>query len=106
MDYVRLGNTGLRVSRICLGMMSYGDPAVRAWALPEDEAEPFVRRGSAFDQLREAMTHVDESTRSVAEELLHDVLAAIADARAASADPEPPVEDAAEPDADESRRKP
>jgi 1-deoxyxylulose-5-phosphate synthase len=46
MDYVRLGNTGLRVSRICLGMMSYGDPAVRAWALPEDEAEPFVRRAA------------------------------------------------------------
>jgi hypothetical protein len=55
---------------------------------------------------REAMDHVDESTRRIAEELLHDVLAAIADARAASADQEPPVEDAAEPDTDESRRKP
>ena len=43
MEYVRLGTSGLRVSRICLGMMSYGDPAVRAWQLPEEEAEPIVR---------------------------------------------------------------
>jgi 1-deoxyxylulose-5-phosphate synthase len=43
-DYVRLGSTGLKVSRICLGMMSYGDPAERAWHLGEDAAEPIVRR--------------------------------------------------------------
>ncbi|MFD1545734.1 aldo/keto reductase [Nonomuraea guangzhouensis] len=46
MDYRRLGDTGLRVSRICLGMMSYGDPARQEWALPEDEAEPLVRRAA------------------------------------------------------------
>ena len=40
----RLGSTGLEVSRICLGMMSYGDPAWRPWVLPRGEAEPFVRR--------------------------------------------------------------
>jgi aryl-alcohol dehydrogenase-like predicted oxidoreductase len=44
MDYVRLGSTGLKVSRICLGMMSYGDPAWREWVLTEDNAEPIVRR--------------------------------------------------------------
>ena len=44
MDYVRLGRTGLKVSRIGLGMMSYGDPAAQSWALPEDQAEPIVRR--------------------------------------------------------------
>jgi aryl-alcohol dehydrogenase-like predicted oxidoreductase len=44
MDYVRLGTSGVKVSRICLGMMSYGDPAVRPWALDEAAAEPFVRR--------------------------------------------------------------
>ncbi|MEV5571025.1 aldo/keto reductase [Spirillospora sp. NPDC052269] len=44
MRQVRLGSTGLRVSRICLGMMSYGDPANRSWILPEDWAEPIVRR--------------------------------------------------------------
>src|SRR5829696_2709092 len=43
MEYVRLGTSGLRVSRICLGMMSYGDPTVRAWQLPEEDAEPIVR---------------------------------------------------------------
>ena len=44
MDYMNLGRTGLRVSRICLGMMSYGPHESRPWALPEEEAEPIVRR--------------------------------------------------------------
>jgi 1-deoxyxylulose-5-phosphate synthase len=43
MEYVNLGNTGMRVSRICLGMMSFGDDSDRAWALDEDAAEPIVR---------------------------------------------------------------
>jgi 1-deoxyxylulose-5-phosphate synthase len=43
MDHVRLGTTGLQVSRLCLGMMSYGDPAWRSWVLPASEATPFVR---------------------------------------------------------------
>jgi aryl-alcohol dehydrogenase-like predicted oxidoreductase len=46
MEYVRLGNTGLKVSRICLGMMSYGDPTWREWVLDEAAAEPFVRRAA------------------------------------------------------------
>jgi 1-deoxyxylulose-5-phosphate synthase len=44
MEYARLGSTGLKVSRICLGMMSFGDPATRKWALDEHDAEPIVRR--------------------------------------------------------------
>jgi len=44
MEYVPLGPSELNVSRICLGMMSYGDPGWRAWLLPEEEAEPIVRR--------------------------------------------------------------
>jgi aryl-alcohol dehydrogenase-like predicted oxidoreductase len=44
MDYVRLGSTGLRVSRICLGAMSYGDPAWRRWVLPEESSRPFIKR--------------------------------------------------------------
>ena len=44
MERTNLGSTGLRVSRICLGMMSYGDPGWREWVLPADEAEPFVTR--------------------------------------------------------------
>jgi aryl-alcohol dehydrogenase-like predicted oxidoreductase len=43
MDYINLGATGLRVSRICLGMMSFGDKSSRQWVLDEDEAEPIVR---------------------------------------------------------------
>jgi aryl-alcohol dehydrogenase-like predicted oxidoreductase len=44
MDYVNLGSTGLRVSRLCLGMMSYGKHESRPWALEEQDAEPIVRR--------------------------------------------------------------
>jgi aryl-alcohol dehydrogenase-like predicted oxidoreductase len=43
MDHVNLGRTGLRVSRICLGMMSYGAHESRPWALDETETEPIVR---------------------------------------------------------------
>jgi aryl-alcohol dehydrogenase-like predicted oxidoreductase len=46
MQYVRLGGTGLKVSRICLGMMTYGDAAWREWVLDEAAAEPFVRRAA------------------------------------------------------------
>src|SRR5713101_5780525 len=44
MEYVNLGRTGLRVSRLCLGMMSYGKHESREWALDEEAAEPIVRR--------------------------------------------------------------
>jgi len=43
MKYVNLGQTGLRVSRICLGMMSYGNGSDRPWVLDEDAAEPIVK---------------------------------------------------------------
>src|SRR2546423_8927637 len=46
MDYVSLGRTGLHVSRICLGMMSYGRSDERPWALDEEAAEPIVRRAA------------------------------------------------------------
>jgi len=51
MDYVNLGNTGLKVSRICLGCMTYGSPAIgkilpgrQPWALGEADSEPFFRQ--------------------------------------------------------------
>jgi aryl-alcohol dehydrogenase-like predicted oxidoreductase len=44
MENVNLGRTGLRVSRVCLGMMSYGKHDERAWALDEAAAAPIVRR--------------------------------------------------------------
>jgi 1-deoxyxylulose-5-phosphate synthase len=43
-EYVRLGSSGLTVSRLGLGMMSYGDPALQSWALAEDQAESIIRR--------------------------------------------------------------
>ena len=44
MKYTRLGASGLTVSKICLGMMTYGDPQFRAWSLNLEQSEPFVRR--------------------------------------------------------------
>jgi len=46
MNYVRLGRTGMEVSRICLGCMTYGDPnrGAHTWTLPEEQARPFIRR--------------------------------------------------------------
>lgn len=55
MDYVNLGKTGLKVSRICLGCMSYGEPATgelkggrHAWALNEEQSQPFLRKALEF----------------------------------------------------------
>jgi 1-deoxyxylulose-5-phosphate synthase len=44
MDYVRLGSTGLKVSRICLGTMTYGTPKWRPWVLDEAQSRPFFKR--------------------------------------------------------------
>ena len=46
MDYVKLGKTGLKVSRICLGCMSYGVPerGAHPWSLDEDASRPFIQR--------------------------------------------------------------
>jgi aryl-alcohol dehydrogenase-like predicted oxidoreductase len=43
MNYTNLGQTGLRVSRVCLGMMSFGNDSERPWVLDEGAAEPIVR---------------------------------------------------------------
>ena len=44
MKYVNLGRSGLKVSRLCLGCMTYGDKSWRDWILPYDEALPFFRK--------------------------------------------------------------
>ena len=43
MQHVRLGNTGLKVSRLCLGCMTYGSPKWRPWVLDEDASMPFFK---------------------------------------------------------------
>ena len=48
MQYVRLGATGLSVSRICLGMMSFGSPAWRPWILDDAASRPMVRHAAGL----------------------------------------------------------
>lgn len=47
MEYVRFGSTGMKVSRLCLGCMTYGSKAWREWVLNEDDAKPFFK--AAFE---------------------------------------------------------
>src|SRR5947209_12395033 len=44
MEYVNLGNTGLKVSKICLGAMTYGSKRWRDWVLEEAEGRPFIKQ--------------------------------------------------------------
>jgi aryl-alcohol dehydrogenase-like predicted oxidoreductase len=48
MEYVNLGRTGLKVSRLCLGTMTYGTPAWRKWVLPEEDSRPFIKRALEY----------------------------------------------------------
>jgi len=48
MEYVRFGSTGLKVSRLCLGAMTYGDPAWRSWVLSEEAGRPFIKRALEY----------------------------------------------------------
>jgi aryl-alcohol dehydrogenase (NADP+) len=67
-EYANLGNTGLKVSRICLGMMSYGTPKWRDWVLSEEDSRPFIKRA-----LEAGINFFDTSdmySRGVSEEVL------------------------------------
>src|SRR5580765_1075572 len=44
MNYINLGRTGLKVSRLCLGTMTYGSSKWREWVLDEEQTRPFIRR--------------------------------------------------------------
>jgi aryl-alcohol dehydrogenase-like predicted oxidoreductase len=52
MEYVNLGKTGLKVSRICLGCMSYGSSKWRDWVLDYDQSKPFFKRALVLGNLR------------------------------------------------------
>jgi len=73
MQYRRLGNTGLQVSRLCLGTMTYGSPKWREWVLDEQASRPFIRQAldagiNFFDTAD--MYSVGESERVVGKALL------------------------------------
>jgi aryl-alcohol dehydrogenase-like predicted oxidoreductase len=68
MDYVNLGRTGLKVSRLCLGCMSYGSREWRDWVLPEEESRPFIRR--ALELGINFFDTADMYSRGVSEEVL------------------------------------
>jgi aryl-alcohol dehydrogenase-like predicted oxidoreductase len=68
MQYVGLGSTGLRVSRICLGTMTYGTPKWRAWVLGEDASRPFIR--AALEQGINFFDTADMYSDGASEEVL------------------------------------
>lgn len=68
MQYANLGNTGVRVSRLCLGMMSYGSSAWRDWVLEYDDALPFIR--AALDAGINFFDTADVYSNGASEEVL------------------------------------
>ena len=79
MDYVRLGSAGLKVSRICLGMMSFGSQAERAWHLDEAAAEPIVK--AAIDGGVTFFDTADTYSDGVTEEITGHLLARLFSSR-------------------------
>jgi aryl-alcohol dehydrogenase-like predicted oxidoreductase len=78
-EYVRLGSAGLKVSQICLGMMSYGSQAERAWHLDEAAAEPIVK--AAIDGGVTFFDTADTYSSGVTEEITGHLLARLFDRR-------------------------
>jgi len=68
MQYTNLGKTGLKVSRLCLGMMTYGSKEWRQWVLEEEQAYPFVKR--ALDAGINFFDTADIYSLGVSEEVL------------------------------------
>ncbi|KAA1179268.1 aldo/keto reductase [Rhizobium tropici] len=69
MEYVKLGRTGLEVSRICLGCMTYGDPnkGTHAWSLKEEESRPLLRQAieAGINFLDTANTYSNGSSEEI-----------------------------------------
>ena len=68
MIYVNLGRTGLKVSRLCLGAMTYGTPSWREWVLDEADSRPFIKR--ALDYGVNFFDTADMYSLGVSEEVL------------------------------------
>jgi aryl-alcohol dehydrogenase (NADP+) len=67
MQYVNLGKSGLKVSRLCLGMMTYGTPKWRPWVLDEEASRPFIKK--ALDAGINFFDTADMYSKGVSEEL-------------------------------------
>jgi aryl-alcohol dehydrogenase (NADP+) len=81
MELVRLGNTGLKVSPICLGTMTYGDPKWRDWVLNEQASRPFIKR--ALEAGINFFDTADMYSHGVSEEVVGRALKDFADKREA-----------------------
>ena len=68
MEYTKLGSTGVTVSRICLGCMSYGSKKWREWVIEEEDARPFIRR--ALELGIQFFDTADMYSAGVSEEIL------------------------------------
>ncbi|HYW91781.1 MAG TPA: aldo/keto reductase [Gammaproteobacteria bacterium] len=68
MQYVRLGNTGMKVSRLCLGTMTYGSSKWRDWVLDEGDSRPFIKH--ALDHGINFFDSADMYSRGASEEVL------------------------------------
>lgn len=68
MEYTNLGNSGLKVSRICLGMMTYGTSKWRDWVLDEEDSRPFIKK--ALEQGINFFDTADAYSLGVSEEVL------------------------------------
>jgi aryl-alcohol dehydrogenase-like predicted oxidoreductase len=79
MEYVNLGSTGLKVSRICLGTMTYGSKKWREWVLEEEESKPFIRR--ALELGINFFDTADMYSLGASEEILGKALAEFAPSR-------------------------
>ncbi|HTP01558.1 MAG TPA: aldo/keto reductase [Anaerolineales bacterium] len=75
MEYTHFGNTGLKVSRLCLGMMTYGSKKWREWTLEENEARPFVKR--ALDAGINFFDTADIYSNGASEEVLGNLVKAL-----------------------------
>jgi 1-deoxyxylulose-5-phosphate synthase len=68
MEYVNLGSTGLKVSRLCLGAMTYGSRKWREWVLDEEDSRPFIR--SALELGINFFDTADMYSKGASEEVL------------------------------------
>jgi aryl-alcohol dehydrogenase-like predicted oxidoreductase len=85
MEYVNLGSAGLKVSRLCLGTMTYGSKRWREWVLEETEALPFYRRAleaginffDSADMYSLGVRHLDQAIEALNIRLTEDEMKAL-----------------------------